>query len=67
MLHAYFTPIYICFAYALLYFYTFSGTNLLTRCYSVSSLFSAVLYFGKLVREMFSEFDETKAEVNILP
>jgi hypothetical protein len=28
-------------------FYAFSGTNLLTRCHSVSSLFSAVFVFQK--------------------
>jgi hypothetical protein len=43
-------------------FYAFSGTNLLTRRYSVSSLFSAVLYFRKATQEIFSELDETKAE-----
>ena len=65
MLHACFTPIHICFAHTSLHFYTFSGTNLLTRCHSASSLFSAVLYFRKVVQEIFSELDETKAEVNI--
>ena len=47
MLHACFTPIHICFAHTSLHFYTFSGTNLLTRCHSASSLFSAVFVFQK--------------------
>jgi hypothetical protein len=45
MLHACFTPIALCFVYTSWHFYAFSGTNLLTRCHSVSSLFSAVFVF----------------------
>jgi hypothetical protein len=30
-----------------------------------SSLFSTVLYFRKIIHEIFLELDETKAEVNI--
>jgi hypothetical protein len=37
-------------------------TNLLTRCHSASSLFSAVLCFRKVTQEIFSELDETKAK-----
>jgi hypothetical protein len=48
-LHACFAQIYICSAHTLLHFFTFFGTNLLTRCQSASSLFSAVLYFRKVV------------------
>jgi hypothetical protein len=47
MLHACFTPIALCFVYTLWRFYAFSGTNLLTRCHSASSLFSAVFVFQK--------------------
>jgi hypothetical protein len=47
MLHAYFTPIALCFIYTLWHFYAFSETNLLTRCHSVSFLFSAVFVFQK--------------------
>jgi hypothetical protein len=53
----------LCFVYTSWRFYAFSGTNLLTRCHSVSSLFSAVLCFKKVTQEIFSELDETKAEV----
>jgi hypothetical protein len=35
------------FCYTLWHFYAFSGTNLLTRCHSASSLFSAVFVFQK--------------------
>src|SRR5215218_9926857 len=47
MLHACFTPIHMCFVYTSLHFYMISGTNLLTRCHSASSLFSAVFVFQK--------------------
>ena len=43
-------------------FYAFSGTNLLIRCHSVSSCFLLFLYFRKVVLEIFSELDETKAK-----
>ena len=42
-------------------------TNILTRCHSASSLFSAVFGFRKVTQEIFSELDETKAEVPIFP
>jgi hypothetical protein len=47
MLHACFTPFALCFVYTLWRFYAISGTNLLTRCHSASSLFSAVFVFQK--------------------
>jgi hypothetical protein len=47
MLHACFTPIALCFVYTLWHFYAFFGTNLLMRCHSASSLFSAVFVFQK--------------------
>jgi hypothetical protein len=67
MLHACFTPITLCFVYTSWHFYAFSGTNLLTRCHSASSLFSAVLCFRKVIHEIFSELNETKPEVPIFP
>jgi hypothetical protein len=54
MLHACITSSHIRFAHTSLHFYTFSGTNLLTRCHSDSSLFSVVLYFRKVAQEIFS-------------
>jgi hypothetical protein len=66
MLHACFTPIALCFVYTSWHFYTFSGTNLLTRCHSVSFCFLLFLYFRKVIQEIFSELHETKAEVPIL-
>jgi hypothetical protein len=47
-------------------FYAFSGTNLLTRCHSVNSCFLLFLYFRKVIQEIFSELDETKAKIHIL-
>ena len=46
-------------------FYAFSGTNLLTRCHSASSLFSAVFGFRKAVKEIFSELDKRNVKVPI--
>jgi hypothetical protein len=65
MLHAYFTPIVLCFVYTSWHFYAFSGTNLLTRCHSASSCFLLFLRFRKVTQETFSELDETKAKVPI--
>ena len=48
-------------------FYEFSGTNLLTRCHSVSSCFLLFLFSRKVVPEIFSELDTTKTEVPIFP
>src|SRR6266567_9235034 len=67
MLHAYFTPIALSFTTTLWHFYTISHTNLLTRCRSASSLFSAVFSFRKVTQEIFSELGETKAETPIFP
>ena len=49
----------------LVLFYAFSGTNLLTRCHSVSSLFSVVFGFRKPLKEIFSELDNFYTEVPI--
>jgi hypothetical protein len=62
MLHACLHTICFVFCYTSWRFYAFSGTNLLTRCHSVSSLFSAILCFRKATQEIFSELDETKAK-----
>jgi hypothetical protein len=47
MLHACLCTICFVFHYTLQHFYAFSRTNLLMRCYSASSLFSAVFVFQK--------------------
>jgi hypothetical protein len=67
MLHACLYTICFVFCYTSWCFYAFSRTNLLTRCHSASSLFSAVLCFRKATQEIFSELDETKAKVPIFP
>src|SRR6266480_1999674 len=67
MLHACSTPIVLSFTTTLWRFYAISDTNLLTRCRSVSSLFSAVFGFRKGTHEIFSELDETKAETPNFP
>jgi hypothetical protein len=65
MLHACFTPIALYFVYTSWHFYAFSRTNLLTRCHSASSCFLLFLCFRKVTQEIFSELDETEAEVPI--
>jgi hypothetical protein len=47
MLHASLCTICFVFCYTSWRFYAFSGTNLLMRCHSASSLFSAVFVFQK--------------------
>jgi hypothetical protein len=47
MLYACFYTICLVFRYTSWHFYAFSETNLLMRCHSVSSLFSAVFVFQK--------------------
>jgi hypothetical protein len=47
MLHACFYTICFVFCYTSWHFYAFSRTNLLTRCHSASSLFSAIFVFQK--------------------
>jgi hypothetical protein len=47
MLHACFYTICLLFRYTSWHFYAISGTNLLKRCHSVSSLFYAVFVFQK--------------------
>jgi hypothetical protein len=65
MLHACFTPIALCFIYTSCHFYAFSGTNLLTRCHSASSYYLLFFYSRFLLKEIFSELDETKSKVPI--
>jgi hypothetical protein len=67
MLHACLCTICFVFCYTSWHFYAFSRTNLLTRCHSASSLFSAVLCFRKATHEILSELGETKAKVPIFP
>jgi hypothetical protein len=47
ILHACFYTICLVFHYTSWRFYAFSGTNLLTRCHSVNSLFFAIFMFQK--------------------
>jgi hypothetical protein len=47
MLHACFYTICLVFRYTSWHFYAISETNLLTRCHSASSLFSAIFVFQK--------------------
>jgi hypothetical protein len=60
-----FTPIALCFLYTSWRFYAFFRTNLLTRCHSTSSYFLLFLCFRKVIHEIFSELDKTKAKVPI--
>ena len=51
MFHAVIMLITTCFGCTLYYFYAFSGTNLLTRCQSASSVFASVFGFRKSYTE----------------
>ena len=51
MFHAVIMLIATCFGCTLYYFYAFSGTNLLTRCQSASSVFPVVFGFRKSYTE----------------
>jgi hypothetical protein len=65
MLHACLCTIFFVFCYTSWHFCAFSETNLLTRCHSVSSLFSAVFVFQKIYKRNILGLDETKAKVCI--
>jgi hypothetical protein len=67
MLHACLYTICFVFCYTLWRFYAFFGTNLLTRCHSVSSCFLLFLCFRKATQEIFSELDETKPNLLFFP
>jgi hypothetical protein len=56
-----YTPFALCFV-TLWHFYAFSGTNLLTRCHSVSSLFSAVFVFQKSNTENILRIGQNKSQ-----
>jgi hypothetical protein len=45
-------------------FYVFSGTNLLTRCHSASSLFSAVFVFQKSYTGNILEIGQNKSQTS---
>ena len=57
MFHACYILITTCLSYTLYHFYAFSGTNLLTRCHSVSSCFLLSFCFRNSILEISSEFN----------
>jgi hypothetical protein len=64
MLHPCFYTICLVSRYTLWHFYVISGTNLLTRCHSVSSLFSAIFvfqksYIGNILRIGWNKFQKS--------
>ena len=64
MFHAVIMLIATCFGCTLYYFFAFSGTNLLTRCHSASSLFSSVFRFRNPRQKISSESDEINFTIN---
>src|SRR3954470_8072785 len=52
MLHACFVYDPTCFMCIFIQYLVFSGTNLLTKCHSVSSCFLLFLYFRKVIQEI---------------
>jgi hypothetical protein len=67
MLHACLCTICFLFCYISWHFYVFSGTNLLTRCHSASSLFSAIFVFQKSYTGNILGIGRKKDEVPIFP
>jgi hypothetical protein len=67
MLHACLYTICFVFCYTSWHFYAFSGTNLLTRCQSASSLFSAVIVLEKLHRKYSRNWTKQKPNLLFLP
>jgi hypothetical protein len=64
MLHACLYTICFVFCYTSWHFYAFSGTNLLTRCHSASSLFSAVFVFQKSYTENILRIGRNKSRTS---
>jgi hypothetical protein len=67
MLHACLYTICFVFCYTSWRFYAFSRTNLLTRCHSASSLFSAIFVFQKSYTRNLLGIGPKKAEPPIFP
>jgi hypothetical protein len=64
MLHACLYTICFVFCYTSWHFYAFSGVNLLTRCHSASSLFSAIFVFQKSYTENILEIGRNKSRTS---
>jgi hypothetical protein len=67
MLHACLHTICFVFCYTSWHFYAFSGTNLLTRCHSASSLFSVVYVSEKLYRKYSRNWTKQKPNLLFFP
>jgi hypothetical protein len=67
MLHACFYIICLVFRYTSWRFYAISGTNLLTRCQSASSLFSAVFVFQKSYTGNILGIGRNKFQISYFP
>jgi hypothetical protein len=64
MFHACLYTICFVFCYTSWHFYAFSGTNLLTRCHSASSLFSAIFVFQKSYIENILRIGRNKSQTS---
>src|SRR3954462_7829208 len=67
MLHACLVSTLLCFVYTLRYFYTLSGTNLLTICHSASCLFLLFLVSEKLKNEYSRNWTGQKPKLLFFP
>jgi hypothetical protein len=64
MLHACLDTICFVFCYTSWHFYAFSGTNLLTRCHSASSMFSVIFVFQKSYTENILGIGRNKSQTS---
>jgi hypothetical protein len=62
-----YAPFALCFVYTSWHFYAFSRTNLLTRCHSASSLFSAIFVFQKSYRGNILGIGQNEAQRSYFP
>ena len=67
MFHAHIISFVTCFICILCHLFTFSWTNLLTRCPVPVSCFLLFFRFRKVTQEIFSELHGTKTHRHILP
>jgi hypothetical protein len=67
MIHSCLYTIWFVFCYTSWHFYAFSRTNLLMRCHSASSLFSAIFMFQKSYTRNILRIGQNKSQSSYFP